>query len=73
MAASMKQPTQPVCWLGRSSSGMDPVVSYHTWPSGHFTCCTKNNKTTDGGRKKKKKTKHEFRTAKRRKVKLSSF
>ena len=33
----MKQPTRPFCWFGRSSSRVDPVVSSHTRPSGHFS------------------------------------
>ena len=40
---TMKSPTNGwFCWPGRSSSGVDPVVSSHTWPCGHFTGCTRN-------------------------------
>ena len=39
-----------VCF-GRSSSGVDPVVSSHTRPSEHFTGWAKNNEITSNKRK----------------------
>ena len=48
---------------------MDLVFNSHTRPSGHFTGCTKI-KIKKGGRKEET-SKHGFRTAERRKVKLA--
>ena len=57
-------------WPGRSSTGMDPFVSSHTRPCGHFKCCTKKKKNN---KQRLETDKHGFRTAKHRKVELTLF
>ena len=53
------------CWFGHLSSGVDPVVSSHTWPSGHFTGCKKikTKQQTEGRRKKLTNTHSELQNA----------
>ena len=50
--------------LGRSSSGVDPVVSFYTRPDRHFTGCTKTEikikQQTESGRKKQKNSGSEL-------------
>ena len=57
-----------VCF-SHSSSVVDPVISSHMRPCGHFTGWTKDNNKTNKGWKKERE-KHRFSTAKCRKVKL---
>ena len=80
----MKSPTNGgFRWPGRSSSGVDPVVSSHTRPCGNFTGCTQKQKQkkkqnkkpktkqqTEGGRKKQTNTDLKCKT---REVKSDTF
>ena len=53
------------CWFGRSSSGVDPVVSSHIRPCWHSTGCLRKkhtNQTTKRGQKEETE-KHGFKTA----------
>ena len=71
----MKQPTRLICWFGCLSSGVDPWFLLIPGQLGISQVVQKSKKKKKKKNRgwKEEKTKHEFRTAKCKKVKFGTF